>query len=91
MPMMREISLIALSLWMIRSVKTFGFVQAMLGPSINPSCNVISTLQYEYAFNNRQCIFMMGRATSMAVVQLAIVLLLVAAVRLLRERKSIEY
>ena len=91
LPMMREIILIALSLWMIGSMKTFGGVQTMLGPTINAKTQVISTLQYEYAFSNRDCIFMMGRATAMAVVQVAIVLSLVAVVRLFREKASVEY
>ena len=90
-PMMREIILIALSLWMIGSMKTFGGVQTMLGPSINANNQVISTLQYEYAFSNRSCIFMMGRATAMAVVQVILVLGLVVIVRLFREKTSVEY
>ena len=91
MPMMREVVLIALSLWMIGSMKIFGFIQALLAPDINDDCQVISTLQYDYAFNNRRCIFLMGEATAMAVVQVAIVLVLVGIVRLLREKKSVEY
>jgi len=91
MPMMREVVLIALSLWMIGSMKTFGGVQAMLGPSVHPRSQVISTLQYEYAFSNRSCIFWMGRATAMAVMQLVMVLALVGIVRLFREKKSVEY
>jgi len=91
MPMMREIVLIALSLWMIGSMKTFGGVQTMLGPTIAAQNQVISTLQYEYAFSNRSCIFMMGRATAMAVVQVAMVLSLVGIVRLFREKTSVEY
>ena len=90
-PMMREVVLIALSLWMIGSMKVFGFIQALLAPDINDRCQVISTLQYDYAFNNRRCIFLMGEATAMAVVQVAIVLVLVGIVRLLREKKSVEY
>jgi len=90
-PMMREVILIALSLWVIGSVKIFGFVQTLLAPDINDKCQVVSTLQYEYAFSNRKCIFMMGRATAMAVAQVAIVLVLVGLVRLFREKKSVEY
>ena len=90
-PMMREIVLIALSLWMIGSMKTFGGVQTMLGPTIRAQNQVISTLQYEYAFSNRSCIFMMGRATAMAVVQVIMVLGLVGIVRLFREKTSVEY
>lgn len=90
-PMMREVILIALSLWMIGSMKVFGYVQALLAPDIEDQCQVISTLQYEYAFSNRRCIFMMGRATAMAVVQVCMVLALVGIVRLFRERKSVEY
>lgn len=90
-PMMREVVLIALSLWMIGSMKVFGGVQAMLGPTVDPRSQVVSTLQYEYAFSNRSCIFMMGRATAMAVVQVCMVLLLVGMVRLFREKKSVEY
>ncbi len=91
LPMMREVIVIALSLWMIGSMKIFGAVQALLAPDINPKCHVISTLQYEYAFSNRNCVFMMGRATAMAVVQVAMVLILVWIVRRFRERESVEY
>ncbi|MCY2931932.1 MAG: sugar ABC transporter permease [Planctomycetota bacterium] len=90
-PMMREVILIALSLWLIGSMGFFGHVQALLAPEINEKCQVVSTLQYEYAFNNRTCIFLMGRATAMAVVQVVIVLALVGLVRLLREKESVEY
>jgi len=89
--MMREVVIIALSLWMIGSMKVFGYVQALLAPDINDKCQVISTLQYEYAFSNRRCIFMMGRATAMAVVQVIMVLALVWIVRLFREKESVEY
>jgi ABC-type sugar transport system permease subunit len=91
LPMMREVLLIALSLWMIGSMRVFGFIQALLAPDINDDCQVVSTLQYDYAFNNRRCIFLMGEATAMAVVQVGIVLVLVGIVRLLREKKSVEY
>jgi len=91
MPMMREVVIIALSLWMIGSMKVFGYVQALLAPDINDQCQVVSTLQYEYAFSNRRCIFMMGRATAMAVVQVALVVALVWLVRRFREKESVEY
>ena len=91
LPMMREVVIIALSLWMIGSMKVFGYVQALLAPDINDQCHVVSTLQYEYAFSNRRCIFMMGRATAMAVVQVVMVVALVWLVRRLRERESVEY
>ena len=91
LPMMREVVIIALSLWMIGSMKVFGYVQALLAPDINDQCQVVSTLQYEYAFSNRRCIFMMGRATAMAVVQVVMVVVLVWLVRRLREKESVEY
>ncbi|KKL74688.1 hypothetical protein LCGC14_2062380 [marine sediment metagenome] len=91
LPMMREVIIIALSLWMIGSMRVFGYIQALLAPDIKDAAQVISTLQYEYAFSNRQGIFMMGRATAMAVVQVILVLILVWIVRRFRERKSVEY
>ena len=91
LPMMREVVIIALSLWVIGSMKVFGYVQALLAPDINDQCHVVSTLQYEYAFSNRRCIFMMGRATAMAVVQVVMVVGLVWLVRRLREKESVEY
>ena len=90
-PMMREVIIIALSLWMIGSMKVFGYVQALLAPDIHNECQVVSTLQYEYAFSNRRCIFMMGRATAMAVVQVIMVVALVWLVRRFREKESVEY
>jgi ABC-type sugar transport system permease subunit len=90
-PMMREVIIIALSLWMIGSLKVFGFVQALMGSGMHDKCQVVSTLQYEYAFSNRACTFLMGRATAMAVAQLAVILLLVGIVRLFREKESLEY
>jgi ABC-type sugar transport system permease subunit len=89
--MMREVVIIALSLWMINSMRVFGHVQALLAPDINDQAQVVSTLLYEYAFSNRRCIFMMGRGTAMAVVQVVLVLTLVGLVRLLREKESVEY
>jgi len=91
LPMMREVVIIALCLWMIGSMRVFGHVQALLAPDINDQAQVVSTLLYDYAFSNRRCIFMMGRATAMAVVQVAMVLTLVGIVRLFREKQSVEY
>ena len=91
LPMMREVLIIALSLWMIGSMKIFGAVQALLAPDISPKCHVVATLQYEYAFSNRSCVFLMGRATAMAVVQVLLVLALVWLVRRFRDKESVEY
>jgi len=89
-PMMREVILITLTLWVIGSLKIFGLVQAMTILHDEKS-SVISVRQYELAFSNRDNIYQMGYATAMAVVLLVLIVVLALGLRLLREQEELEY
>ncbi|MCG3177759.1 MAG: hypothetical protein BIFFINMI_00079 [Phycisphaerae bacterium] len=90
LPMLREVILIVLTLWVIGSLKVFGLFQAFT-ISHTEKTSVVSVRQYELAFSNRDNIYMMGYATAMAVVLLVLVVLGTMAMRSLREREPLEF
>lgn len=90
LPMLREVILIVVTLWVIGSLKAFGLFQAFT-ISHDETNSVISVRQYELAFSNRDNIYMMGYATAMAVVLLALVVLGAVGLRSLREREQLEF
>lgn len=95
LPLMRDVVVIAVVLWIIGSLQVFGLVQGMLGPEVHPRQQVVSTYIFQMAFNNRSNIYMMGQATAMAVslvlLTLVIVLTLIGAYRVVFGRERLEY
>jgi len=89
-PMMREVILITLTLWVIGALKVFGLVQAM-SITHDEKSSVISVRQYELAFSNRDNIYQMGYATAMTVVLLVLIVVLALGLRLLRGEDELEY
>ncbi len=90
LPMIREVILITLTLWVIGALKVFGLVQAM-GLNQDEKSSVVSTRQYELAFSNRDNIYQMGYATAMAVVLLVLIVVFAVALRLLRSEDELEF
>ena len=90
LPMMRDVILIVVTLWVIGSLKVFGLFQA-LGGNGDRSNSVISLRQYELAFSNRDNIYMMGYATAMAVVLLVLVVVFAFIMRTIRSADQVEY
>ncbi len=89
-PMIREVILITLTLWMIGALKVFGLVQAM-SITHDEKSSVVSVRQYELAFSNRDNIYQMGYATSMAVVLLVLIIVFALGLRLLRSDDELEF
>lgn len=89
-PMIREVILITLTLWVIGALRIFGLVQAM-AIQLDEKSNVVSVRQYELAFSNRDNIYQMGYATAMAVVLLVLIVVFAAGLRLLRSEDELEF
>ena len=90
LPMIKEVILITLTLWVIGSLKVFGLVQAM-GIDQDQTSSVVSTRQYELAFSNRDNIYQMGYATAMAVVLLVLIVIFALGLRLLKSDEDLEF
>jgi ABC-type sugar transport system permease subunit len=90
LPMIREVILITLTLWVIGALKVFGLVQAM-GLNQDEKSSVVSLRQYELAFSNRDNIYQMGYATAMAVVLLLLIVVFALGLRLLRTEDELEF
>ena len=89
-PLLREVILIVVTLWVIGSLKAFGLFQAFsIGRTEKNS--VISVRQYELAFSNRDNIYQMGLATAMAVILMVLIVVFAGLLRSLREREQVEY
>ena len=90
LPMIKEVIMITLTLWVIGSLKVFGLVQAF-AITHDEKSSVISVRQYELAFSNRDNIYQMGYATAMAVVLLVLIVLLALGLRGMRDRDELEF
>lgn len=90
LPMIREVILITLTLWIIGALRVFGLVQAM-GLNQDEKSSVVSLRQYELAFSNRDNIYQMGYATAMAVVLLLLIVVFALGLRLLRSEEELEF
>ncbi len=90
LPLLRDVILIVVTLWVIGSLKVFGLVQAF-AIGAEETWSVISVRQYELAFSNRDNIYMMGYATAMSVVLLVLVVVFAAGLRALRQQEQVEY
>ncbi len=91
LPLLKDVTYVALSLWLIGSMQVFGLVQALAGPQVPPSMETISTYQYAISFNARDNIYMMGRGTAMAVTLVIVIVLLVGVTRLIFGKRDMEY
>jgi ABC-type sugar transport system permease subunit len=89
LPLLRNVTFVALALWLIGAVQVFGLVQ-VLAP-FSPDLQTVATYHYAISFNARDNVYMMGRGTAMALLLLVLVLGLVAFVRLLFRRTELEY
>ena len=90
LPMIHEVILITLTLWVIGALKAFGLIQAM-SLQLDEKTNVVSVRQYELAFSNRDNIYQMGYATAMAVVLLVLIVVFAVGLRLLRSEDELEF
>ena len=91
LPMLKDVSYVALALWLIGSMQVFGLVQALQGPTIPLETETVSTYQYALSFNARNNIYLMGRGTAMAVVLVALIVLMVGLLRLIFGKRELEY
>lgn len=91
LPLLKDVTYVALSLWLIGSMQVFGLIQALAGPDVRPELETVSTYQYAISFNARDNVYMMGRGTAMAVTLVVAIVLLVSAARLAFGKRELEY
>ncbi|MCK6470778.1 MAG: sugar ABC transporter permease [Planctomycetes bacterium] len=91
LPLLKDVTYVALSLWLIGSMQVFGLIQALAGPAVRPELETVSTYQYAISFNARDNVYMMGRGTAMAVMLVVAIVLLVSAARLAFGKRELEY
>ena len=80
-PLVADVTLVALMLWIIGAMQIFGLPQALAGPVVPSYLETVSTHQYAIAFNARDAVYLMGRGSAMAVVLVVVTFLLVGTVR----------
>ena len=90
-PLLWDVVVVAITLWVIGALKTFDIVYVMTEGGPANASKTIAIQLYEMAFGFRAPIFRMGYATAMGVVLLILVIVGVGVVRVLTRRESVEY
>ena len=90
-PLLKDVTYVALSLWLIGSMQVFGLVQALAGPAVPLEMETVSTYQYAISFNARDNIYMMGRGTAMSLVLVLFIVAFVALLRAAFGKRELEY
>jgi len=76
LPLLRDVLVIGIVYWMIRAVKMFGIIWAMTKGGPANFTHVMSTYMYQMAFPYQVSILRLGYATTIAVAQLGLVIIL---------------
>ena len=90
-PLLKDVTYVALSLWLIGSLQVFGLVQSLAGPQVPIEMETVSTYQYAISFNARDNIYMMGRGTAMSVVLVIAIICFAGLARVLFGKRELEY
>jgi len=89
LPLLRDVLTVAISLWIIGALKTFGLIW-VLTEGIHDT-HVMATYMYQVAFDARLNSFRMGYGTAMAVVLFGFVILITFAFNAIARRTKLEY
>lgn len=89
LPLLRDVLVVAISIYIIGSLKTFGLIWAMT-KGIN-STHVMGTYMYEVAFDPATMTWRMGYGTAMTVVLFFLVILITFTFNKIMRRREIEY
>lgn len=91
LPLLWDVLVIAISLWVISAMKYFEFVWALtMGGPANQT-HTIGTYMYLTAFGQNIPIFRLGYATAISVVMFVMVVILVGGFRKIFEGEQLEY
>jgi ABC-type sugar transport system permease subunit len=92
LPMIWDVAVIAVSLWIINSLKTFELIWSLTKGSPANKTHIIGTYIYFLAFGDIDFqLFMLGYATACAVILLVMLMLVVIVFRKFAEREIYEY
>ncbi len=89
LPLLRDVLVVAISIYIIGSLKTFGLIWAMT-KGMN-STHVMGTYMYEVAFDPGTKTWRMGYGTAMTVVLFFLVVALTFTFNKIARRKHVEY
>lgn len=90
-PLLWDILIISVILWIIAAVKIFEFIYVFGGAWPPQNAWTIPIYMYVMAFGKRQPIYRLGYATAIALTMLIIILVLTLLIRRLTRRDVIEY
>lgn len=90
LPLLRDVLVIAVSLWIINIVKYFELIWAMF-KGANSNTHTLGTYMYAMAFGVEVPVFKLGYGSAIAVVMFLIVMVLVGGVRKIFDREDLQY
>lgn len=91
LPMIWDVFVIALVLWMIGSLKIFDLIAATIFPAPNQSAYTMTIYIWTQAVGMYTPIYRLGYATALGVVLLLLVVVVVGVIRVALHREVIEY
>jgi len=91
LPMMWDVLLITLVLWVVQAITVFEFPYAFGGPEINQNLYTPSIYLYIMGFGQRDPIYQLGYATAIGVTMFLMMVISVTVLRLLLRRDQVEY
>lgn len=89
LPLLKDVLVVAISIYIIGSLKTFGLIWAMTRGG--QSTHVMATYMYEVAFDPQTMTFRMGYGTAMTVILFFLVVLITFSFNRIMRRTKIEY
>lgn len=89
-PLMRNVTVIAVSLWIINSIKFFDLIWAMFR-GLTTYTQTLGTYMYTMAFGAQVPIYRLGYASAVAVLMLVLVVILSGTFRKVFDRNDLQY
>lgn len=91
LPMMWDVILITLVLWVVQAITVFEFPYAFGGPEISQNLYTPSIYLYIMGFGQRDPIYQLGYATAIGVTMFLMMVISVTILRLVLRRDQVEY
>ncbi len=91
LPLLRDVFIIAISLWIITGMKLFELIWAITKGGPAHSTHTIATYMYQTVFGYMVPVFRLGYGTSMAVILLLLIVFFVIVFRKFSEKEPIEF
>ena len=91
LPMMWDVILITLVLWVVQAITVFEFPYAFGGPEISQNLYTPSIYLYIMGFGQRDPIYQLGYATAIGVTMFLMMVISVTVLRIVLRRDQVEY